>query len=378
MINIIGFFAGEFGLGIAARRIAQLVGRLGPPPVCSLMPAEHGRDRATPPYPTGAPGEFKFAYPASLLIAGAVAGDAVEQMAGIARKHTRLGILAYWELDQLNDDCRRLLDTADILFAGSPFTRDVYRQAYPGKACFEIPCPIEIPASVPRVARTSLGLPQDVPLALAAFEPASDVTRKNPDGAIRAFLRSAHLHAGKLVLKVNWPKEVPPDNDLPVFRKARRLIDIARRNPRIIVLDSSLSLEDVAALYASVDLVVSLHRAEGLGLVMLEAMSLGTPVVATAYSGNLGFMEPEHEGLVNYRLVTTTSVDSFYDASRFRQPPRWADPDLDHAAQLIGRTLVDRDFAARLRQQGLDMARRYAARAESASWLPTLMAPPKK
>ena len=84
------------------------------------------------------------------------------------------------------------------------------------------------------------------------------------------------------------------------------------------------------ALFASADCYVSLHRSEGLGLGMAQAMYLGKPVIATGYSGNLEFMNSDNSLLVDY---TMTELDD--DAGAYERGSRWAEPDVEHAATLM-------------------------------------------
>lgn len=369
MINIIGPFASESGLGIAARNIALVVARRGLPPACSLLPSGSGRDRAVPPFPMTPPGAVDISYPNSLLIGGALPGPIGIQMANALKSRTRLGILAYWELTELIEESIEYLGLADVLFAGSAFTRDVFRTYFPAKPCFELPCPVGALSSAGRPDRARFGLPEDVPLVMVAFEPGSDLNRKNPEAAIRAFLQCKSRGKAKLVLKLNWPPELPKDTTTMIFRQARELFDSARQHPDIIGVEESLSYADALELYSCVDVIVSLHRSEGLGLVLLEGMLLRKPVIATAYSGNLAFMNRTYPGLVNYRLIAVESPGSRYDAQYYARPPVWADPDVEHASRLIERVLTDEDFARRLSREGEQAARSYVERAERAEWI---------
>lgn len=98
----------------------------------------------------------------------------------------------------------------------------------------------------------------------------------------------------KLVLKVSRAKNYPEE-----IKLLRDAIEGAN-----IYLDiSDMAREKVTALMNSCDCYVSLHRAEGLGLTIAEAMLLGKPVIATAYSGNLDFMDADTSLLVKYNLV---------------------------------------------------------------------------
>jgi glycosyltransferase involved in cell wall biosynthesis len=115
----------------------------------------------------------------------------------------------------------------------------------------------------------------------------------------------------------------------------------------IVVWDEHLARADQMAFLRAVDCLVSLHRSEGLGLHLAEAMWLGTPVIATRYSGNLDLMDDDCAVLIDASLVPVKGGEGVY-------PPeaRWADPDLDQAAAAMRRVATDRAFADRLREAG--------------------------
>ncbi len=373
MINLVGYFSGELGLGVVARNLAAALGRLGPPPCCSIVPAGLGRDQAAPPPSAAPPGEIRLDYPVTLFVAGAVPSGYLTQAVPMVKRWSRLAILAYWELTELPPEAVDFLGQADVLCAGSPFTREVFQRYFPHKPCIEIPCPLGLDGFRPRADRTEFGLPERVQLVLTTFEPGSDTRRKNGEGAVRAFLSSCAGHDAVLVLKVNWPAAIPDDDPSPSFRAARELIERVRHHPRIRVLDQACRYERMIELYACIDVLVSLHRAEGLGLPMLEAMTLGRAVIATGYSGNLAFMGTDYAGLVPYETVPAAGTFGFYDARNYAAAPVWAEPDQQVAARLLARAVGDEAFAAGLRADGRRRALAYEARAMACHWIPAVL-----
>ncbi len=107
--------------------------------------------------------------------------------------------------------------------------------------------------------------------------------------------------------------------------------------------EGNLDSSELAALYRSADVLLSLHRAEGFGLPMAEAMAHGVPVVATGWSGNLTFMSAGRQpsrsvharpGQRRIRVSMASSV--------------WAEPDLDDAAKALRRLAEQPEYYARL------------------------------
>ena len=139
--------------------------------------------------------------------------------------------------------------------------------------------------------------------------------------------------------------------------------------------ESLLTFPDVLSLYASADVYVSLHRSEGLGLGLLEAMMLGTPVLATGYSGNMDFMTAENSALVGYDLVGVggTTVGS-YSAAAVGEEQLWAEPHLAEAVQWMQRLASDTDLRRRLADAGRAAAEATATRPERSAAIDQLLA----
>jgi glycosyltransferase involved in cell wall biosynthesis len=207
-----------------------------------------------------------------------------------------------------------------------------------------IPHPIAEPA--PR-ERFFPGIPDDVFLFASVFE-WSD--RKNPEGLVRAFRRAfAGRRDVALALKVGLRFGGDPET---LLASLRRLVSPRPwRSPPIYVLAQTTTSPDVLAqLYARADAYVSLHRAEGFGLCMAEAMAAGKPVVATAYSGNLEFMDRESAFLVDYDMVKVEQRLSFLRF--FERTMRWAEPKLDHAVAQLRRCVDDAPARRRIAARG--------------------------
>jgi hypothetical protein len=120
----------------------------------------------------------------------------------------------------------------------------------------------------------------------------------------------------------------------------RELGAAVERVPGAQLLDRTLSEADQASLLAACDCYVSLHRSEGFGLPIAEAMLLGKPVIATAYSGPLDFLTPSNSYLVDWQPAAIGPGNEPYPADG-----TWADPDSSHAARLMSEVLDDPEGA---------------------------------
>jgi glycosyltransferase involved in cell wall biosynthesis len=177
------------------------------------------------------------------------------------------------------------------------------------------------PASL---GREALGLPKDKFIFLFMFDSLSTFERKNPGAVVEAFIQAF----GKfdrdvcLVIKFSNSQHYPRQRD--EFKA------LAAQYPSVRLIEGHLMREEVNALVYNCDCYVSLHRAEGFGLTMAEAMYWGKPTIATAYSSNIEFMNVGNSFLVKYDLVTVAE-----DIGPYKKGNIWANPDIDHAAALM-------------------------------------------
>jgi len=203
--------------------------------------------------------------------------------------------------------------------------------------------------------RARFGIRDDEVATLSAVDLRSTAARKNPWGSVEAWsLAFPRPQAGRrLILKLIGGTA---DRDA-----LARLHAAAASRPDITLMDTHLSDGEMGGLVASVDIVLSPHRAEGFGLVLAEAMALGKAVVATGYSGNMDFMDANSAALVPYTLRTADDPSGRYRGV-------WAEPDLQRCAELLKVLVED---PSRRRALGVAAQRRIAdlGKAWSASTL---------
>jgi glycosyltransferase involved in cell wall biosynthesis len=237
----------------------------------------------------------------------------------------------FWELSHFRDEWLDTFGYVDEVWVASEFGR---RALLPQAPVPVVHMPLPIPAaSAQAIDRRSLGVADRVTMFVFMFDVSSQFARKNPLGILRAFRRArlGSAHAA-LVLKFT---------NAEYDRAAvRRLKDEARGLP-VVFLDGYMTRAELGGLLAASDCYVSLHRAEGFGLTMAEAMAAGRPVIATGYSGNLDFMSDRTSYLVRHRVVPLPRDFGPYPAGF-----EWADPDLDHAAELMQRVVEHPEDAA--------------------------------
>lgn len=255
----------------------------------------------------------------------------------------------YWELPELPWDFRPSVERVDEIWVASEYVQHIFARVT-DKPVTVIPAVVEGETST-SYGRRHFDLPEGQVLYFYNFDASSSYARKNPMGLIRAFERAFAPHErgreATLVLKamrLEW---------FPELEKSLRR---AMQGVNGVLLTEDLSPAEMTSLLATIDVYVSLHRSEGFGLGMAEAMRLGKPVIATAYSANVDFATAANSLQVGFRLVPITDNDHrFHPAMTglYRAGQIWADPDLEQAARWM-RHLHDRP---RERQRVGDAAR---------------------
>lgn len=242
-----------------------------------------------------------------------------------------VGVFA-WELNKPAAGDALAFKCVDEIWVATEFCREVFAQS--GKPTHNIGYAFE-PFDTPdrAIARAALlrklKATDDSFIFLTMFDSLSWVERKNPMGLVRAFQKAfADEPRARLVVKSHNTALATTQAERDYWSAIREAFD---RDPRICLIDATLSEVEMAMLLAGADCLVSLHRSEGIGLGMLEAMYTGVPVVATAYSGNVGFCARETCWLVDYDLVPVARGEYAYAAPGHV----WAEPRLDSAVAAL-------------------------------------------
>ncbi len=179
------------------------------------------------------------------------------------------------------------------------------------------------------------------------FDLYSSYERKNPLGLLSAF-SAAFLRQKdtKLVFKIAHAK-----SGLDNIKELHKMVLAQGLQGRVIFEYRNFSKNEYMNLLAATDAYVSLHRSEGFGIGMLEAMFLGLPVVATNYGGNTDFMNED-----NSLPLTFSKTEVRRRFGPYRQGWLWAEPNLEQAVELMRRLYRDRGLALKLGERGRQFA----------------------
>lgn len=250
----------------------------------------------------------------------ALSVSGADEIANFARRTCRRQTnIAYpfWELPTFPAAWRRSFDGFDAYWAPTTFIRDML-VANQEKPVHLIPQPVLLP-DVPPPSQVFCG-----PLKFYTFfDFDSFVARKNPMGAIHAF-RAAFPAGTEDVRLVIKARGTPPG------QVRQELHALAQADPRIRIRDGLLSRAGMTALMAECNVFLSLHRSEGFGLGCAEALAQGKIVVATDFGGMRDFISAETGYPVSFRLVPLKADDYVGSEGSY-----WAEPDVDHAANLL-------------------------------------------
>jgi glycosyltransferase involved in cell wall biosynthesis len=266
-----------------------------------------------------------------------------------------------WELPAVSPEWRagaRFVHEAWVL---SRFTGQAIEPLLPGRIRVVTPPLALAPPTPAKLDRAAFGFPDGVLVILVSFSLASSFERKNPLGAITAFRAAFGSRPDRLLLlKVGNPGDFAAD-----FRRLERAIAGA---PNIRLETRTMPAADSHALTAAADIVLSLHRSEGFGLVPAEAMLLGRPVIATGWSGNMDFMDADCAALIGYRLVPARDPRGVFEAPG----AVWAEPDLANAVERLCQLANDPQTRVALGSAGQAAARTRLGAASFTAALSTL------
>jgi glycosyltransferase involved in cell wall biosynthesis len=265
-----------------------------------------------------------------------------------APKTYRIGYW-YWEMDRIPASWDLSAVSTDELWAATTFVSEALKDRFK-LPVFTLPPSVELSAFKQR-SRECFGIPREKFAFVFAFNMMSIMERKNPLGLIRAFARAfTRNEPVVLILKTNFG-DIYRTQIEELHRAA------AQAFGEIVVIDENYSQDMMLSLIEACDAYISLHRSEGLGLTMAEAMLLGKPTIATRFSGNVDFMNDQNSLLVDYRLIPLGRSYPPYDDANMT----WAEPSEEHAARLMRQLFDNRSFARKLGASGMvDLQRKLS------------------
>ena len=242
-----------------------------------------------------------------------------------------------WELEEFPQEYQEAIKFFDEIWTPSEFASSSIRKVT-DKPVYTLPYYVTA-GKDENCGRADFGLPEDKFLYLIMYDTNSTMARKNPVGALDAYKKAFPVedeHVG-LVIKMNNPKQ----EDLEVLREQ------TKGYQNVYLIAEVLDKPKVNSLIAAVDVFVSLHRAEGFGLVMAEAMLLDTVCVATDWSSNTEFMDADSACMVSFQKVEIQETFGNY-----KKGCRWAEPDVEEAAGYMRRLYEDPAYYDRLAKNG--------------------------
>jgi len=330
-VNLMGYFEAETGVGEGARSNWRIVQAAGLPYAVNNWVDSKSHNLEQPPEVPTATNPFL----TNLVTVNA------DQFVNFAKAHTsylsghyNIGYWA-WELAEFPGEWAPSFGCVDEVWTPSEFVR--------ASVASRSPVPVRVvPHSLERrtevaaaVDRSRFGFDPGTFVFLFIFDFHSYLARKNPLGLIQAF-KAAFGERQDVALVV---KSTHGD----AHKKELSMVQEACGGANVRLLDRVLSRAATQELMMSADCYVSLHRSEGFGLTMAEAMMCGKPVIATGYSGNVDFMSDADSFLVPYRVVAIDRTHGPYKAGY-----HWAEPDLDYACDLMRHVESNREAAAQV------------------------------
>ena len=360
-VNLVGYLAFDKSLGDVARRLESCL---------SAADVAHGslhyHRSGSPPSAETPPLTDELRYATNVVVINADQFPLLDaDYGGVLWPQRRTVGYWFWDVAYIPPAMVETLRFLDELWVATEFAANAFRRVtdIPVRVV-DIPVPEPV---VSKATRSELGIPDDRFVFLVTLDHLSVTERKNPVGAVRAFraafqrpTTTASADGPVLVVKtVNASQRWAEHDDILLAATGR---------DDILVIDRHVSRGDQMAYTSHADCLVSLHRAEGLGLHLMEAMWVGTPTIATRYSGNLHFMNDDNSLLVDYELVGVQGGEGY-----FPDEAEWAEPDIEQAAAMMRRMTQEPDLRITLAEAGLASMRAQPSLADTGAHIARLL-----
>jgi glycosyltransferase involved in cell wall biosynthesis len=337
-VNLVGFPTAEFGLGEDLRMAAKALGAAGIPFSVFQVPAGlgvHRRDRSVSRWISG---EMPFRTTILCMAAFEAADFYLRYGKEVFAERFVIGYWP-WELPRWPALWANVFDLVGEVWASSRFTQAAFSASAPVPV-LHMPMAVDLPRVEPQ-PRARFAMSDGVFQFLLVFDWHSWPARKNPTAAVAAFRLAFPAGTEPVGLTIKMIGLEPWSADFAAFKA------LADADRRITLLSGTLDRSVLAALYKCCDAYVSLHRAEGFGRTMAEAMLMGKPVVATNWSGNIDFLDASSGCPVEFTLRPLENGEYPYAEGQV-----WAEPDVRSAAQWLRWLAADWARASALGRAG--------------------------
>lgn len=317
-VNLIGTFQSEKGIGTGVRALASGIQAAKIPLACINYhdPSSLNRDKTFSDFSDENPYLVNLVH----LNPDVIPSFAERQGEGFFKNHYNIAFWN-WELELFPEKWKNVSRYFHEIWAPSGYTQKAIEKLsiVPVR---KIPYPIAVPHSLPEgVSRSTFSLPENALIFLFAFDFQSYRQRKNPEAVIEAFKQAFDGDDRALLLVKTIHQDKDPEGSL-------YLRSLAQGRGDILFLDLCLSRSEMYALTQLCDVFVSLHRCEGFGLNIFEAMAMQKPVIATGYSSNMDYMDESNSFPVEFTLKLLDRDYGPYPRGAF-----WADPSIGDAAK---------------------------------------------
>jgi len=337
-LQVIGPFQKSSGLGQASRLSAETIRRAG----LEATFVDFGLDNPAPVGMTASRIAHDEPQPARVNLIhlnGETVPIALAYMRDVFNGAYNIGYF-FWELSTPASSQHLALDLLDEVWVATEYGVTIYQPALdkPVRNVGMAVEPIEVPSREEARAYVCDRLPvgPDTFVYLAAFDSFSFLERKNPHGMVDAFREAFGPDEDVLLVLKTHNRDFVLDRHQTMVWE--RIVEIASSDPRIVLLNETLKYPDLIKLKVGSDCFVSLHRSEGWGFGLIEAMAVGLPVVATGYSGNLDFTLADNSWLVDYDLVEPRANEYLF----VERGQVWAAPKLESAVEQLRAVRADR------------------------------------
>lgn len=346
-VEVVGFFHSASGIGESARLCALQLQQMGVKVRCTSVEKMFAKPLET---------EWKFTNSAEAdEIGGRIFHLNPPMMPPVAlkmglRNYASVYNIGYWawELEEIPMEWTRAIRYVNAIFCPSEFTSETLRK-YTRKPVVTVPHPVTL-VPVRADMRATLGLAEQAFVVTTLFSFGSALERKNPYATVASFVAACEgIKDAWLILKSNHGGD---------SEAKQAFLDYIRPYARVRLIDDVWEKDQVLGLIQAADVYLSLHRSEGFGLPIAEAMLAGTPVIVTDWSGSRDFCDATNSFPVPCQLIPVQSGHpEFADLPH----AQWAEPDSAAAASLLRQIYVQRDLAKSRAEQCVRETNAYFA-----------------